>query len=472
MDLFKHQQTILEQTQDLEYYALLWEMRVGKTLPTILTAIHNFSLGKVDAALVIAPSGVHINWSRRAIPEAREAKDSIIEWSSAKAKQQKFLRTFELALTDQRFLWMCVNVESLITENTKAAILKLLKYRKTMLIVDEAHTIKTPAAKRTKFVLNIAKHFPIRRILTGTPSTQGPFDLWAPFKVLHPDILGNTFVPFKQRYGIFKRVRFGGPAFDQLVAYRDLDHLRERIKPFSSRLTQADVFENLPALVQERRFFELSPAQRDAYDTLKTELILLLNSGELISTPQAIVNLIRLQQISRGYLGHEGNIVDLGHPKPSVQAAVELTEQLEGKAIFWCRFQNDVDELIIAFKKAGIKGVRYDGQVSLDERAVGLAAFTNDPSVRVLVGTPATGGVGIDLSAADTMVFYSHSYNLGERLQAIARMQGPKQTAKSLLLIDLVGVDTADEKCLGILDKKEDLLSTITGDKLRQLLGV
>lgn len=468
---FEHQANVIVSTQDLEYYALLWEMRVGKTLPIIRTAIHNYNKGKVTACLVVAPSGVHINWSRKAIPEDRGDSDNIIEWSSGKAKGKGFQKAFHEAIASKKFLWLCVNVESLQTETLREAIDFLTTERPTMLVVDEAHTIKTPAAKRTKYLLKMAKHFPIRRILTGTPITQGPFDLWAPFKVLHPDILGAVFVPFKQRYGIFRRVRFGGPAFDQLVGYKDLEHLAARIKPYSSRLTQKDVWDKLPELVMERRYFELSAVQRKTYDDLKTDLIVQLDGGEYINAQQAIVALIRLQQISRGYVSNGEDMFDLGSPKPSANVILDLMDEVTGKVIIWCRFTNDVDTLIAAFKEAKIHGVRYDGQVELDQRAINLDKFNNDPTYRVLVGTPATGGIGIDLSAADTMVFYSHNYRLDERLQAIARMQGPKQKSKSLLLIDLVGADTADEKVLDAITRKEDLSATITGDRLRQILG-
>jgi len=470
---FKHQAQVISDTRDRDFYALLWEMRVGKTLPIIRTADYHYSeTGRIDSVTIIAPSGVHINWARKAIPEDRGQQDNIIEWHSGQAASKGFQKHLQEALDSPRLLWLCANVESLQTERLRAIIESILTKRKgAMLVIDEAHTIKTPSAKRTKYLMKIASRFRVRRILTGTPITQGPFDLWAPFYVLDPQILGKHFVPFKQRYGIFRRVRFGGPAFDQLVGYKDLEHLSDRIKPYSSRLTQKDVWDSLPEVVYERRYFEMSDAQQSAYNDLKTNLILQLDNGDYIDAQQAIVALIRLQQISRGFVSNGEDTFDLGSPKPSVSVLLDLLMETTGKVIVWCRFTKDVDTIISAFKEAKVHGVRYDGLVDIDERARALDLFNNDPNYRVLVGTPASGGVGVDMSAADTMVFYSHNYMLGERLQAIARMQGPKQKSKSLLLIDMVGADTADEKVLDAITRKEDLLATITGDRLRELLG-
>lgn len=467
---FAHQREIFERTRGLEFYALLWEMRVGKTKPSIDTAAWLFERGSIDAVLVIAPIGVHLNWARVAIPEhcPPRVRSSILEWVAARAGTKKFQTQLEGFLKHDGLAWLCANFDALITANFQEAVAQLTKWRRVLLIVDEAHNVKTPKAQRTKALLKLRSAFKYRRVLTGTPATQGPFDLWSQFNLLSPEILGPRFVPFKQRYGVFKRVRYGsGPAFDELVEYRDLDDLYRRIEPHSSRLTQADVYD-LPPMISERRFFELSATQRAAFEKLREELILELESGAVITAVSALTMLLRLQQISRGFLSQNGEVHDLGAPRPALAALRGVLEQLPGKAVIWCRFRQDVEQIVAALGPEAC--VRYDGSVPPDWRPGWLQRFREEPARRWFVGTPATGGVGVDLSAADAVIFYSHGWDLAQRLQAIARIQGPNQKSKSLLLVDLVAAGTPDLRCLESHARKEDLAAIVTGDKLRDIL--
>lgn len=475
MKPFTHQQEIYDTTKLLEYFALLWEMRVGKTMPMIMTADHLHQLDKIDAVLVLAPSGVHLNWSRKAVPQIANSP-YIFEWSSGKASQVGYGKLFDKFIdisTDKRLRFFCVNLEALASPKTVNILLNFCKHLRVMLITDESHNFQNPKAKRTRAIFKIKKLCPYRRVLTGTPATQGPFGLWAQFKILHEDILGRLYVPFKQRYGIFRRVQFGKKrAFEELVKYRDLDHLYERIAPHSSRLTQYDVF-GTEDPVYEQRYFVMSKEEQRVFDELKEELIVQLDGGEIISARQAIVCLLRLHQISRGFVGDGTTIHRInGEELPSATKMLLATvEQLESKCIIWCKFKEDVNIVISAMIEAKYEVVRYDGSVPVDERPGLLDKFTNDKNIKALVGTPAAGGVGVDMSAADTTIFYSHTYNLAERLQAIARMQGPNQKSKLLLLIDLIAADSPDERCLYLLQDKKDLAAIVTGDALRRMIA-
>lgn len=472
MPMFAHQQATYDATKDLEYFAYLWEMRCGKTLPIINTMVHWYELAKMDFVLVLAPSGVHLNWSRIQLPMHRP-KDCIIEWDGGKANNKGFQKLLGNVIADKTNLaWLCMNREALLTESGQEAIANILEERHCGLVCDESDIFKNPKARSTKYILKHAQDFRPRRTATGTSAPQGPFDLWSQFNILHPDILGNKFLPFKQRYGIFKRVRYGGPAFDQLVAYRDLDQLQERIAKFSSRLTQVEVYDNLPEkMPPEMRLFKMNKEQSAAYEEMRVQMMVALESGEIVNAPQALVWLLRLQQISRGFLPKEdGTMHPLGSEAP-IEALLQTLKQMEGKSIIWCRFHEDVDNVVRALTEAGKKVVRHDGRMSKDERADARVLFKSDPSVTEFVGTPGTGGIGVDLSEAQNSIFYSHSYDLRERLQAIARPEGPNQKADKLFIVDIVAADTRDMDLLSKLEKKEDLMATVNGDKIRQLLG-
>lgn len=466
LERFKHQREIVESTKDREAYALLWEMRVGKNLPIIDTAAHLYDQGKIDAVMVIAPSGVHINWARTVIPPERP-HDSIIEWSAGVSGKVSFKQRWDRALSSSSLLWVCVNVEAMATASYRDLQGQLTKAKRTMRVIDESHRLKSPTAMRTKYAINTTPHFPYRRILTGTAAPNSPFDLWSQFACLDPQILGPRFVPFKQRYGVFQRVRYGGPAFDKLVSYKDLDNLKARIAPHSSRLTQSDVYDNLPDLTTQHRTFVMSEVQQQAYQRMKNEMLLELSSGLTITVQQAIVMMLRLQQISRGFISsQDGMVHDLGGPKPSIAALIQDLEMIDGKVIIWANFTEDVNSILKSMDEEGLKAVRYDGQTSKEDRYNNLQLFLNDPETRYLVGTPATGGTGLDVSVAQTTYFYSHSYKLAERLQAVARNQGPNQKSNKLLLVSLVAEETGDATCLQRLDEKMAMMQGLMGDKI------
>ena len=498
-----HQQEDFERTKDFPAYARLWEMRVGKTYPTIATAHYQFLKGTITTVLLVAPNGVHLNWSRKAIPEMnREVSfpNHILEWSSAKSGTKGFQAEMEKALAFNGLLWVCVNVEAIMiptkkqpNKKTFAFLETLVKKRPTFLICDESHKLKDPQAKRTKAALRLSKFCPIKQNLTGTLVPKGPFDIWSQFNILDPNILHDltsdgkkvpmSFTAFKNHYGIFKPMRFGsGPVFNQLDesqgdhGYKNLEQLYQQIAPYSSRLRQKDVMD-VPDIVggptsenpsEGWRYFEMSPAQRKVYNELKNDLRTQLANGVEITASQAVVCLLRLQQISRGFVGDGETTHDLGESKPSVDALLDILDQVDGKVIIWCHFRADVDILMTTL---GAEAVRYDGQVPINDRPAILERFQTDPSVRYIVGTPACGGMGIDLSAAKTTVFYSYDYNLVHWLQAIARMQGMNQVATALAVYVLIGADSTDEKCIAAIDRKEDLAATVMGDKLKDILS-
>lgn len=469
-------------------FALLWEMRLGKSLVGADTATRLRNAGKIDAVIIIAPNGVHLNWARTVIPEAQELNDSIIEWSSNSAGRKDFQTRIQAALHHPGLVWLCVNYEAINTKNLSTYLEKFVALRKCLLIVDESHKVKNPKAISTRAIIQLAKRCPYRRILTGTPVTQGPFDLYSQFHIIDPLIFHEvvqgkkksiTFTAFRTRYGEWEQIRYGsGPLHQELVRYRDLDHLYETIKPYSSRLTLPEVFDDLPELIYEKRMFEMSPDQQKIYDDLRDNLIATLDSGAEITAQQAMVNLLRLQQISRGFVGGvsdgdeaQFHVADLGDPKPSLRALVDFMEQTEGKVIIWCKFTPDVDTLFRELNHLGIGAfTRFDGQCSVEEREQSLYRLNNDPDVKGMICGLATGTEGRDMAAADTTIFYSHTYKLTERKQAISRFQGINQKAEKILVVDFICANSVDERCLSALDKKENLAQTLTGDRLRKIL--
>jgi SNF2 family DNA or RNA helicase len=282
---------------------------------------------------------------------------------------------------------------------------------------------------------------------------------------------------FKTRFGIWKPMRYGsGPRFLQLdvtqgdKGYRDLDQLNKLISPHCSFLTQKDVFEHLPEDETEYIYFEMSDAQKKAYRELRDELETELANGVILTAQQAMVRVLRLQQISRGFVSVDGTVHDLGTPRPSINALMGFLAQVEGKFVIWCRFTADVDAVLNALKEAGIGALRFDGSVPANNRPGLLLQFENDPDILGIVGTAGAGGVGLDMSAADTVVFYSMDFSLVNWDQARSRIQNMNKTVKKLMYAYVLGRDTGDEYLLGRVQGKEDLSITISGPDVKHIL--
>ena len=464
MNPFAHQEEIVERTWNRPGFAFFWEPRVGKSLPQVLTALRLRDAGLIDCMVILAPQGVHHGWARDVIPQAityhGQFEHQILDWMSNQAGTARFITKAESVLKNTNMVFICADSNGLTSQRLRDYLEKAVKQRKCLLVLDEGHFFKNPQAQRTKFVIKLAKKCPYRRDLTGTPLTS-PFDLWSQMQIIDPAILNERFVPFKTRYGIFETKFFGPRAVKVVSGYKELPELKARIEPHCSWLTLKDVFPNLPDILPpERAYFEISPEQRRAYEELKKEYILQLERGEvLINNP--LVMILRLSQIARGFVTTDnGNQVIPGHNAALTRLMHEISERPDEKIVIWCRFTEDVNTVLAELAHQNIKAVRLDGQVDQEHRLENMSLFQNDPSVRVIVGTPSTGGVGVDLSAGSTVIFYSHGFNLIERLQAMSRVRGVNQKNK-ISQIDMVAVDTVDERCMSLLEARVDVVSRI-----------
>jgi len=464
---FAHQIDIVASTWSLPGFADFWEPRVGKSIPQVLTALRLYEASLITGVVILAPSGVHHSWAKDVIPDtvSNECpggfKQSVFAWTSSLAGSAKYDRHVREALKGPDLTWLCADSNSLTSARLRSCIEDFVKSRPCLLVLDESHYFKNPHAKRTRFMMRVAKKCPFRRILSGTPLSS-PFDLWSQFNILDPAILGERFIPFKTKYGIFERRFFGPRAVNIVTGYKDLDDLKARIAPHSSFRTFDETFPDNPGVLPpERAYFELSPGYAKAYEELRREYILQLEKGEvLVSNP--MVMLLRLQQVSRGFVGtdNDGEQAIPGENNAVKRLVHEVQERVTEKIVVWCRFTADVSSAFSALMEAGINCVRHDGQVTQEQRDLNREAFQMDPAVRVVVGTPSTGGVGKDFSAGSTVIFYSHSFNLNERIQAFDRVRGVNQK-HVVQQVDICGVNTVDERCMFLLGQRVDVISQI-----------
>ena len=468
---YAHQQKAFDLCKNKDVYALLMEQGTGKTKVAIDKASHQYCEGKINAVLIVAPNGVHNNWVQneihKHIPEY--IKYSTLVWK----KNKKFLHLFDNLLSNKDTLcFFAINIEALGTEDGRNYVKRYLMFKNVLMIIDESSRIKTPNTIRTKAAIALGKLAKQRLIMTGTPITQSPFDLYAQFKFLDPFILHNqTYTAFKHEYGNFSRkVNFKtGYPYDELISYKNLESLQGLITDHSFRVTK-DACLDLPPKIYQRYSVELSRDQRRHYEELKEQLFTEINGKEVLTTI-ILTKILRLQQITGGFITFtdENYAVPVGDENPKIEMLMSLIEDIPHKIIIWARFSQEiikiVEQLKIMYGKEST--VAYWGQVSNNDRAESVERFQNDEKCRFFVGNARAGGIGLTLTAANTMIYYSNDFSLETRLQSEDRAHRIGQK-RSVTYIDIEALDTLDDKIITALRSKKNVADLITGDNVKE----
>lgn len=469
---FRHQKDMFEATRDLKAYGLFWEQGCGKTKPGIDTCAYLFEGGKIEAMVVIAPNGVHRNWANDEIPDhmpERVRKQAMVYiHTQSKSKTNKSMNARKEMLKFKGLKIVCVSFSAVRLPLMNGWLKRFMNKFKTLVIVDESQHIKESVTKTTAAVVSFSKYAEYRRIFSGTPITQGPFDVYPQLQFLDEDFWKdrNLFpkAVFKSHFGIYvdqgdmAEQGFATPR-PILVDYRNLEELKEYLKVCCHRLTKESAGIDLPPKLYTKRYFDLTPTQRRFYDELAEESFAflpdpetLLDSDEFISTPEIIVKLLRLQQITAGYIAVEAEEPErpIDGKFPRLDVLLEALEGTGEKAIIWSRFTKDIDMIMDAL--ADHKPVRYDGQVSDDERERSKNEFQKGDA-RFFVGKPQSGATGLTLHAAKSVHYYCNSYNYGHRAQSEDRAHriGLKHP---VLYVDYIANQTVDEKIIANLRKK------------------
>jgi len=464
---YSHQLTALERSWNKETYGYFMEMGTGKTKVLIDNAAMLYDRGKINGLLVVAPKGVVSTWYNQELPAHLPdhiQKVSVLWQALINQKQQDKLDTlFETGL-DLHILIM--NVEAFSTDKGKKFAQKFMLSHNTLMAIDESTTIKNPKAKRTKNILNIASMAKYRRILTGSPVTKNPLDLYSQCQFLDINHLGHqSYYSFRTRYALMRNTYIAGRSINLVVGFQRLDELANQLKTFSYRVLKEDCLD-LPPKIYMKREISLTSDQQKVYKDMKEKALANLN-GKQITTQTALTQLMRLQQITCGHFkADDGSVQEIKSNR--MDELMDVLGEIEGKAIIWAHWQLDVKSIVKAITKEYGPGsvVDYYGLTPQDQRQKNKDAFQNDSKVRFFVGTPATGGYGITLTQASNVIYYSNGYDLEKRMQSEDRAHRIGQT-KSVTYIDLLAEDTVDEKIVKALRKKINIASKVMGEELR-----
>ena len=466
---YAHQLKALEMSWERPFFAYFMEMGTGKSKVLIDNISMLYDNGKINGVLIVAPKGVVKNWYEGEIPEHMvdhiEYK-SVLWQSLINAKQQKKLDTLFKTGEDLHILVM--NVEALSTKKGVAFAEKFLNSHRTMMAIDESTTIKNPNAKRTKNIVGIGKLATYRRILTGSPVTKSPLDLYKQCEFLEDELLGfNSYYAFRTRYAVMRTANFSGRSVQIVVGYRNLDELSEKLKAFSYRVLKDECLD-LPKKTFMKREVMLTEEQTKAYLQMQKLAHAQMN-GKLMSTATVLTQLMRLQQITCGHFtADDGTIHEM--PNNRIGELLDLLYEIEGKVVIWAQFQRDVSNILTALHNEFGEGcyVDYYGLTPQEERQENIKKFQDPNSkVRFFVGTTQTGGYGITLTAASTMIYYSNGYDLEKRQQSEARIDRIGQE-KPMTYIDIICENTVDTRIVKALRKKVDIATQIMGEELKE----
>lgn len=469
---FRHQLLALERGWDKEGYAFLMEMGCGKSKTFIDNACMLRENRGLKRIFIAAPKGVYENWSRKEIPEHmpdRHKQGMVVHvWRGGHSAAEK--RALKAVMSDGPGLRVLIMNTEAISQSTKAygVAEEFCGLGGVLMGVDESSTAKNPQAIRTKRLIKLARLVQWRRIMTGTPNPRSPLDLWSQFEILGHSMLGfKSFYAFRSRFAIMTSQQFGGRSIDVVIGYRNTDLLSQILEQHAIIVKKEDALD-LPPKVYETRDVDLTPEQARMYKELKEFATAEITDEQHITATHVMTQILRLHQLVCGHTTTElGEQVKI--PSNRINVLKEVLGEVDGKAIVWCNYRQDITDVCEALTEAGYRVARYDGGTSQEDRQKAVYRFQGEmegrvcpeeEQVDVFVGTPHAAGYGITLTAARCVVYYSNTYDLEKRLQSEDRAHRIGQT-KSVTYVDLIARGTVDEKIVESLRKKETLANII-----------
>jgi SNF2 family DNA or RNA helicase len=355
----------------------------------------------------------------------------------------------QMRLLDDRF-WVRHGIGSWTAFQARFCVMKKI------VIGGDDDRDSTPYGKRERIVPHGAD-----------PETVAAYEQLDLSEILTPEEIASVTAPAKTA-----GAQTTGRTIEVVVGYRELDKLKTMIEPMSTRITKEDAGLDLPPKLYSRILFDLTPEQRRVYDQLRREYMVELDNGVLITAALALVRVLRLQQIACGYLP---NPDDPERPKlffnedgknPRLAMLLDRLEDTPHQSIIWARFTPDVDAICRALGPP--KCVRYDGEVSQKNRDEGIDRFRLGKA-KFIVAKAQSMGVGLTLTEAKSVYYYSNTFSYYDRSQSEDRCHRIGTTTP-VSYYDFEAWKTVDGKILQSLRENADIASKVTGDSYREWL--
>ena len=428
--------------------ALLMEMGTGKTLTTIGITGALSNAGRIRRVLVVAPLSILGVWEDE-FQKFADFPYCLVVLSGNGSRKRDTLRhmagaSLQVAVVNYESAWRMEK--------------DLGAWRPDLIVVDEGHKIKTHNISASRALHRLGAKAGYRLLLTGTVITNKAVDVFSQYKFVNPAIFGQSFYAFRGRY--FDMVGYGNHT---PVLKKSMEaELMERMHSIAFRATKAECLD-LPEMTDILRQVELEPPALQIYRGLVKESYAELSGGEVTAT-NILTRLLRLSQLTGGFIGNDETsaVEQVSCAKQSALEDILDGIMAEGKKlVIIARFVPEIKAICRLLENRKLRYSCIAGDVR--DREAQVAAFQNEPEVMVFVGQIATAGLGITLTAASTMVFYSLDYSMSNFEQAKARIHRVGQRTPCTYLY-LVARGTVDEKVLAALGDKADLARTLVDD--------
>lgn len=469
---YSHQREAWELSKDKTEYALFMEMGTGKSKVIIDTIAYLYDSGQIDNVLIVAPKGNYLNWINNEIPAhlPDHIQTQIAYWSASPKKKERIaLDNIMTPTADLRIL--VANVEAFSSAKGTKFITSFVDYSRCFVCIDESTTIKNPGAIRTKNILKLSNKAKYRRILTGEPVTRSPLDVYTQCQFLDSALLGfSSYYSFRNRYAIMIDMHKGPRSFKKVVGFQRLNELSDTVKAFSYRCKKEDCLD-LPDKIYEQRFIELTSEQRKLYKEISEQAFTELN-GEALTITNVLTSMLRLHQITCGHFKSDDDKI-LEVKSNRLDELMQVLSETDDKVIIWATYVADIQSIskLIQATYGEDSYVEYYGAVSNDDRQEAVNRFQNDEACRFFIGNPQTGGFGLTLTAASSVVYYSNSYNLEHRIQSEDRAHRIGQS-KPVVYVDLICTNTVDEMIVKSLRDKKQVATQVMGEQWKEWLKV
>ncbi len=481
---FNHQLSVLQKSADKPYWAYFLEPGLGKSKVLIDNGAYLYQQGKIKAMVICTVKAMCPSFEFVEVPTHMppDVAYTVFRYDSAQSSKKGFKEAWTRFLSSKAFKVFIFNVDAAIS----AKLVEMMRdlYRVVgsdfLMGIDESTTIKTHTAKRAMAVVKFSRAAKYRRIMTGTPITNSPLEIFGQALALAKpeDILGHkSFYSFRNYFAEVEKKTFGNRSFQVVTGYRNTKELTELLGTFSSIIKKDDALD-LPEKTYIRMPVDMTEAQRKLYDKLRQEAIIELEAlGDAIEVTNILTMMVKLHQIVCGqlkYVDENGKEAYTSIENNRIDAVLGLLEVEApfSKVVIWSNYRQSIRDVVNAIKgKYGDDSViQFHGGVAQADREVAAKRFQDPNDVcRFFVGNPQSAGMGLTLTKADVAIYYSNDYSLERRIQSEDRIHriGQKNAVR---YIDLVSPDTVDEKILKALYDKKNLADRVVVSNWRNLI--
>jgi len=458
---YEHQRQALIKGAKLKNFAYFMEMGTGKTKVAIDNAAFLYQSKEIQLVIVVAPNSVYQNWIKEI-----ETHCPIEDYNIFVHKVDKKFQYFADKLN-----FYLINVEAFSHQSGVQILMPILLNlgRYTMMILDESTTIKNREAKRTKAICKLGTMAGYKRILTGSPITKSPLDLYTQCSFLSPSLLGfKSFLSFRNRYCMMEPMPISNDRVIMIPKYFiNLHELEDKLKSFSFRVRKEDCLD-LPEKTYQQRFVDFTLEQKKIYKQMQEQAFAIIQDKE-VSFANKLTEMLKLHQVCNGFLKtNEGFIVKM-EDCPKLKELIKVIEEGDGKFIIWANYIYNIESICNLLKKLyGDKAVvSIYGAVSVEDRTIAVNKFQTDADVKFFVGNPTTGGYGLTLTAASYVIYFSNSYNLEVRQQSEDRAHRIGQK-KNVTYVDILMRNSIDMLIISALKRKIKISAETLGEELKK----